>query len=127
MQPVFPRPYCRVGFFRKYDDVVRQQPKGWFRGTRQFDASEFTANRKWALETMLPRWPGFCGTERASPTHFMLTAAEALQELDHVVKSITFVSVWEDNQPESKRGSFRPDGFTDFIIAEVWPAVAFCN
>ena len=73
---------------------------------------------------MLPRWPGFCGVERASPIHSSLTAEQAIQEFDSVVNSIKFVPLWEDNQPESKQESFRPKGFTDATIAEVWPAMS---
>ena len=111
-----------VGFSRKYDDTMRQQPttRRWA-GTRnrQFTAEEFTNNRIWALEAMLPRWPGFCGLEGASLIHCKLTAEEALQEFDYIVNSIKFVPIWEDNQPESKLESFRPDSFTDAVIAEV--------
>ena len=112
---------CFVGLFRKFDDIIRKQPK-WVVPilNRQFRSYEFADNRKWALEALLPRWPGFCGMERASPFYRNFTAEEALQEFDHVVKSIKFVRVWEDKLPESRQESFTPDGFTDTTIAEVW-------
>ena len=111
--------YCLVGFFRKYDDIIRKHPKwvGTFR--RQFNSSEFVDNRKWALEALLPRWPGFCGMERSSPIYSELSPEEAIREFDYVVNSIKFVPVWEDNQHERTQGSFKPEGFTDAIIAEV--------
>ena len=72
---------------------------------------------------MLPRWPGFCGLEKASTIHCKLTAEEALQEFDFVVNSLKFVPLWEDTEPESKLEDFRPNGFTDAIVAEVWLVV----
>ena len=112
---------CFVGLFRKFDDIIRKQPK-WVVPilSRQFHAYEFTDNRILALEALLPRWPGFCGMERASPFYCNFTAEQALQEFDFVVNSIKFVPVWGDKLPESRQESFRPEGFTDATVAEVW-------
>lgn len=111
---------CRfVGFYRKYDDVMRTEP-GYIRSFKStFTGTEFVHNRTWALEVMLPRWPGFCGRENASQLLCNLTAEEALCELRYVVYSIKFVHCWEDNQPESSWTVFRPEGFTDGVVAKV--------
>ena len=113
-----------VGFFRKYDDIIRQRPTKWvgFR-YREFTADELMNNRKWALEAMFPRWPGFCGMEKSSLIDSRLTAQEALEEFYSVVDSIKSVPVWEDNQPGSKPEFFRPDSLTDEIVTEVYLSV----
>ena len=104
--------------YRKYDDVIRIEP-GIFRQLNPFAGSQFVENRIWALEAMLPRWPGFCGREKASQMHRDLTAEEALRELQNVVTSIRVIPVWEDNQPENAYIRLTPNGFTDQVIAKV--------
>ena len=114
---------CLVGMFRKYDDIIRQQPgPTWLFKHTTFNDSEFTNNRKWALEAMLPRWAGFCGPSRAAPFYSRFTAEQALKELYTVVDSIKFLSVCEDNLPET---NLTPRGFTDKAIAEVRLAVSW--
>ena len=108
-----------VGFYRKYDDVIRMQPGYLRQFTSTFTGSPFVDNRTWALEALLPRWPGFCGRDNVCRRHRNLTAEQALRELQNVVTSVKYILVWENNQPENACTPFTPKGFTDQIIAKV--------
>ena len=105
-----------VGIYRKYDDVIRQEPGTLSVITGRLRWGRYVENRKIALELLLPRWQGFV-LATAEENVNEVTAQEAIQEVDTVVESIKGLRVWEDGVVGPS--AWVVNGFDDNRVSEV--------
>ena len=91
-------PVFSLGFFVKYDDVIRRKPGMG----RKFLHTIFGSNsrdvdrREVAIRELLPKWSGFYCSDVSNSKLISMNADMALADLTDVIKQIQFPLVKED-------------------------------